>query len=69
MSHRSVVIEAGVLRAAELDLVGRVFAQTSARGETEGEREQRASRILAYFTAGIRDEAELRELVSRPLGR
>jgi hypothetical protein len=61
--------EAGVFRPAEIDLLGRVFEQTSVPGEGEQAREARASRILAYYLAGITDEAELRTLAKQPLGR
>jgi hypothetical protein len=62
--------EAGIiLRPSELELLGRVFKQTSVRGESGQAREERASRILAYYLAGITDEAELCTLAKQPLGR
>lgn len=61
--------EAGVIRPSELELLGRAFDQTRVPGESESEREARASRILAYFLAGITDEEELRTLAKQPLGR
>lgn len=69
MPLRRKAEEAGILKPAELDLLGRVFEQTSVPGETEQAREGRASRILAYYLAGISDEAELRTLAKQPLGR
>lgn len=61
--------KAGVLRPSELELLQRVFEQTSLAGEDKAAREARASRILAYYLAGIGDEAELTTLASQPLGR
>jgi hypothetical protein len=61
--------EAGVMQPAELELLGRVFDRTSVPNETEREREARASRIIGYFLAGIRDEDELSHLARQPLGR
>jgi hypothetical protein len=61
--------DSGVVRPPELEMLGRVFEATSVAGETKEEREQRASRILGYFLAGITDEDELRTLAVQPLGR
>lgn len=61
--------EAGVIRPSELEFLGRMFEQTVVPGESEADREARASRILAYFQAGITDEEELRTLARQPLGR
>jgi hypothetical protein len=66
--HRKAA-EAGIMRPAELELLGRVFEKTAVAGETEQARESRASRILAYYLAGISDEAELCTLAKQPLGR
>jgi hypothetical protein len=57
------------MQPAELELLGRVFDRSSVPNETEREREARASRIIGYFLAGIRDEDELSHLARQPLGR
>ena len=70
MPLRRKAQEAGiVLLPADLELLARVFEGTVIPGEEEGAREQRASRILAYYQMGIRDETELRTLARQPLGR
>lgn len=69
MPIRSKAAEAGVLGPEDLVLLGRVFHDTAVSGETDGDREGRASRIIAYFLAGVTDEEELRTLAKQPLGR
>lgn len=69
MPLRRKAEEAGILRPSELDLLGRVFDATAIEGEDDKAREARASRILAYYLMGIRDEAELKTLSKQPLGR
>lgn len=69
MPLRNKAREAGVVKPAELELLGRVFDRTTVPNESEREREARASRILGYFQAGIRDEDELCQLAKLPLGR
>ncbi|MER8633990.1 hypothetical protein NKH55_30200 [Mesorhizobium opportunistum] len=54
---------------SELAILSRVLARSNIKNETETEREQRASRILAYYQAGITDETELEQLSRQPLGR
>ncbi|UCI06531.1 hypothetical protein [Mesorhizobium sp. B1-1-8] len=49
--------------------LGRVFEAGRVAGETEEQKEARASRIIANYMAGITDEAELLELSRKPLGR
>lgn len=61
--------EAGIMSPTELALLARVFKATSWEGESENEREARASRILGYYLAGIDDEAELKTLARQPLQR
>jgi len=61
--------EMGVFSASEIALFWRVFDQSKRPGETEAEREARASRIIANYMAGIEDEAELVSLSKKPLGR
>jgi hypothetical protein len=62
-------VEAGILSPAELVLLNGVFHATAVEGETDREREARASRILGYYIAGITDEVELRTLAKQALGR
>jgi hypothetical protein len=69
MPVRRKATEAGIFSASELALLMRVFEQTRMPAETEAEREARASRIIANYMAGIRDEAELASLSRRPLRR
>ena len=61
--------EMGVFDPGEIALFWRVFDATSLPSEDDDERERRASRIIANFAAGIRDEDELKELSRKPLGR
>ncbi|MBN9069844.1 MAG: hypothetical protein J0H60_26315 [Rhizobiales bacterium] len=53
----------------EVDLFWRTYDATKGDGETEADKEHRASRIIANYMAGITDEDELTELSRRPLGR
>ncbi|RTM10958.1 MAG: hypothetical protein EKK31_01195 [Hyphomicrobiales bacterium] len=53
----------------ETALLARVYENGAIEGETDGQKEARASRIIANYMAGITDEAELIELSRRPLGR
>jgi hypothetical protein len=61
--------EMGVFSATEIALFRRVFDRSKQPGETDAEREARASRIIANYMAGIDDEEELVELSMKPLGR
>jgi hypothetical protein len=61
--------EAGIIQPAQLALLARVFQTTSHAGESDAEREARASRILGYHLAGIEDENELTTLAKQPLQR
>lgn len=61
--------EAGIISPAELALLSRIFEATKRAGETESQREARASRILGYYLAGIDDEEELKTLARQPLQR
>jgi hypothetical protein len=69
MPIRKKAAEIGNFTPSQLILLGRVFDATKIEGETEAQREARASRIIANYLAGIVDEAELIELSRRPLGR
>ncbi|TIU32807.1 MAG: hypothetical protein E5W38_11430 [Mesorhizobium sp.] len=53
----------------ETAMFGRVFESGRVTGETEEQKQARASRIIANYMAGITDEAELVELSRKPLGR
>jgi hypothetical protein len=61
--------EMGVFSASEIALFRRVFDRSKVQGEKESDREARASRIIANYMAGIRDEDELASLSKKPLGR
>jgi hypothetical protein len=54
---------------AETAMLGRVYDRGNFEGETAEQKEARASRIIANYMAGIKDEAELVALSRRPLGR
>lgn len=69
MPIRSKAVDAGVFSPDQLDLLARVFAATAERGEGDEGREARASRIIAYFIAGVTDEDELRTLAKQAFGR
>lgn len=53
----------------EIAMFWRVFDAMKVAGESEADAEHRASRIIANYEAGIRDEKELLELSRKPLGR
>lgn len=69
MPLRQMMDIAGILQPEEIDLLTRVFEATCPKLENLSDREQRASRIIANYQIGIKDEAELIELSRRPLGR
>ncbi len=69
MPRHNKPVEAGVLGPPELVFLNRVFSEGLFEGETDRQREACASRILAYYTAGITDHMELSTLVKQPLGR
>lgn len=69
MPIRRKLEDAAVFQPEEVDLLIKVFAETSVEGETNDDREHRASRIIANYQLGIRDESELIGLSRRPLGR
>lgn len=69
MPTRAKAIEAGIFDEAELDFLSRVMKKSEKPGETEEDREHRASRIISYYQTGIRDEDELVALAAQPLGR
>jgi hypothetical protein len=69
MPTRALAAEAGIFDEAEIALLSRVMANSANAAETDEERAQRASRIIGYYQAGIRDEEELVTLARHPLGR
>lgn len=66
MPIRAVAERFGVFGPSDLDLLDRVFLATEVPGETHFDREARASRIIFHFTSGVRDEAELRDVIAHP---
>lgn len=69
MPIRGRAAEAGIFDGAELALLGRVFDRLKAEGRSPAEDDAIASRIIANYMAGIKDEAELVSLSKQPLGR
>ena len=61
--------EAGIFRSSEVALLGRVFDKLKDEHQSEARREALASRVIANYEAGIRDEAELLLASQLPLGR
>ena len=66
---RAVDQTGGLFTPEDLDLLQRVFEITSNPGDDDEQRDRCASRIVANFQAGIRDEQELISLSRKPLGR
>ncbi|ESW73500.1 hypothetical protein X769_33315 [Mesorhizobium sp. LSJC268A00] len=70
MPIRRKAVDAGILKPAELALLGRVFEQLKLVDDQSPDAQGRlASRIIANYMAGIKDEAELLSLSKQPLGR
>lgn len=61
--------EAGVFSPSEVALLGRVFDKLKDEHQSPERREALASRLVANYLAGIRDEAELLSVSKLPLGR
>jgi hypothetical protein len=61
--------EAGIFNPPDVALLGRVFDKLKDENQTSDRREALASRLLANYLAGIRDEAELLSVSKLPLGR
>jgi len=67
---RRKAVDAGIFDRAELALLGRVFDQLKLVDDQSPDAQGRlASRIIANYMAGIKDEAELVALSQQPLGR
>jgi hypothetical protein len=66
---RAIDRSGGVFTPDELFLLQRVFNQLSKPGDADDVRDGLASRIIANFQAGIRDEKELMSLSRQALGR
>lgn len=70
MPIRRKAVDAGIFDRAELALLGRVFDQLKLVDDQSPDAQGRlASRIIANYMAGIKDEAELVSLSRQPLGR
>ncbi|MER8897221.1 hypothetical protein [Mesorhizobium sp. M0676] len=70
MPIRRKALDAGIFKPAELALLGRVFEQLKLVDDQSPDAQGRlASRIIANYMAGIKDEAELLSLSRQPLGR
>ena len=61
--------EAGVFSSSDLALLGRVFDKLKNEHQSPERREMLASRLLANYLAGLRDEDELLAASKLPLGR
>jgi hypothetical protein len=66
---RAINRSGGAFTPDELALLQRVFDQVSRPGDTDEFKNGLASRIIANFQVGIKDEKELVALSKRPLGR
>lgn len=69
MPIKSKMEQASIFVPAEVSLLGRVFDHAKCEIENEADLEALASRIIAYYRAGITDETELLALLRQPLGR
>jgi hypothetical protein len=61
--------DAGIFSSSEVALLGRVFDKLKVEHQSAERREALASRLIANYQAGIRDEAELLSASKLPLGR
>ncbi|MDX8500646.1 hypothetical protein RFM99_19770 [Mesorhizobium sp. VK4C] len=62
-------VEAGIFDSSEVALLGRVFDRLKEEHQSRQRREALASRVIANYQAGIRDEDELVSVSKLPLGR
>ncbi|MDX8448303.1 hypothetical protein [Mesorhizobium captivum] len=61
--------EAGIFDSSEVALLGRVFDRLKEEHQSQQRREALASRVIANYQTGIRDEDELVSVSKLPLGR
>jgi hypothetical protein len=61
--------EAGVFSSSDVAMLGRVFDKLKNENQSPERREALASRLMANYLAGIRDEDELLAVSKLPLGR
>ncbi|MDG4895986.1 MAG: hypothetical protein EOR72_24615 [Mesorhizobium sp.] len=61
--------EAGIFSSSDVALLGRVFDKLKNEHQSPERREMLASRLLANYLAGLRDEDELLAASKLPLGR
>ncbi|RWB70058.1 MAG: hypothetical protein EOQ50_24835 [Mesorhizobium sp.] len=61
--------EAGIFSSSDVALLGRVFDKLKNEHQSPERREVLASRLLANYLAGLRDEDELLAASKLPLGR
>ncbi|MBZ9798370.1 hypothetical protein LB556_22150 [Mesorhizobium sp. ES1-4] len=69
MPIRGKATDAGIFNTSELALLGRVFDRLKVEGQAPGDGDAVASRIIANYMAGIKDEDELLALSRQALGR
>ena len=69
MPIRQRAKEAGIFNSSEVALLGRVFDKLKNEQQTPERQEALASRVIANYLAGMRDEAELLSASQLPLGR
>lgn len=61
--------EAGIFSPSDIALLGRAFDKLKSEHQSPQRREALASRLMANYLAGIRDEDELLAASRLPLGR
>ncbi|CDX55846.1 conserved hypothetical protein [Mesorhizobium plurifarium] len=61
--------EAGIFNPSDIALLGRAFDKLKSEHQSQERREALASRLMANYLAGIRDENELLAASKLPLGR
>jgi hypothetical protein len=69
MPIQQIARDAGIFSPADVAFLGRVFDKLKDEQQSPDQCEALASRLLANFLAGIRDEAELLSVSKLPLGR
>lgn len=69
MPLRRLASESGLYLPSEVELLGRVFDKLVDPDMDTSQREALASRVIANYMAGIKDEDELASLSKQPLHR